>query len=111
SDSFPVQIGTLSLWSDAPIIDARSITMRGFTRANDPHLVFWLEGNSRLFHGELQTKRLYNPIDRDWVIFWNTLLLDGVAPGRYRSGYSSGLAYPPVVTWTDNWVEIKAPAR
>ena len=111
SDSLLVQAGNLSLWSDVPIVDARSITMRGFARANEPRIVFWLEGNRRLFHGELQTKRLWNPIGRDWVIFWNTSLLDGVAPGRYRSGYSSGSAWPPVVTWTDNWVEIKAPVR
>lgn len=108
TDSLPVQTGSLGLWTEAPILDATTITVRGFAHVNEPDpILVWLEGGSHLFQGRLQTQRIINPAGADWTIFWNTLLRPGVAPGGYRVGYSSGDANPPVVDWGSNLLEIK----
>lgn len=102
----PVQKGSPSLWADAPIVDATTITVRGFDHMNDP-IVVWLEGDNHLFQAALQTQRIFNPAGTDWTIFWNTLPRPSLAPGRYKVGYSSGDAEPPIVAWDDDWLEIK----
>lgn len=106
SDSVPVQKGSPSLWADAPIVDATTITVRGFDHMNDP-IVVWLEDDNHLFQAALQTQRIFNPAGTDWTIFWNTLPRPSLAPGRYKVGYSSGDAEPPIVAWDDDWLEIK----
>jgi hypothetical protein len=101
------QTGAQSLWSEAPIVDPETITVRGFRHASDAHLLLWLEGDSRLYQGALQTQQVFNPVGTNWTIFWNTLSLYGVPPGRYKAGYSTDDAYPPVITWRDGWSEIR----
>jgi hypothetical protein len=106
SDLLPRQRASLSLWADAPIVDATTITVRGFDHVNDP-VVVWFKGDKHLFQGALQTQRIFNPAGADWRIFWNTLPRTGLAPGRYTVGYSSGDASPPVIAWDDDWLELK----
>lgn len=106
TNSVPVGTGSLDLWTEKPIVDATTVTVRGFAHVSDP-VVVWFEGGHSRFKGALQTQRMFNPAGADWTIFWNTLSRSGVAPGRYRAGYSSGDVYPPVVTWSDHWLEIR----
>jgi hypothetical protein len=103
-----VQANPVGVWSATPVVDASTITVRGFMKTNDPHLVLWLEDGTRLLHGALRTQRMYrSPVGADWMIFWNTLLLHDARAGRYKVGYSFGSTEPPVVTWTDGFVDIR----
>jgi hypothetical protein len=108
SGNVRVQANSVGLWSATPVVDASTITVRGFMKTDDPHLVLWLEDGTRLLHGALRTQRMYwSLVGADWMIFWNTLLLHDARPGRYRVGYSSGSTEPPVVTWTDGLVDVR----
>jgi len=108
SGNVRVQGNLVGLWSATPVVDASTITVRGFMKTNDPHVALWLEDGTHLLHGSLRTQQMYwSLVGPDWMIFWNTLLLHNVRPGRYRAGYSSGGAKPPVVRWTDGWVDIR----
>ena len=106
TNSVAAGTGSLNLWTESPIVDAATVTVRGFAHVRDP-VVVWFESDNRRFNGALQTQRIFNPAGADWTIFWNTLLRSSVPPGRYRTGYSFGDVYPPVVTWSNHWLEIK----
>jgi hypothetical protein len=101
-----VGTGSLNLWTETPIVDAATVTVRGFAHVSDP-VVVWFESDNHRFNGALETQRMFNPAGADWTIFWNTLLRSGIAPGRYRAGYSAGDVTPPVVTWSNDWLEIE----
>ena len=96
----------LDLWTESPIVDASTVTVRGFAHVKAP-VVVWFKSDNHRFRGVLETQRMFNPAGADWTIFWNTLLRSSVIPGRYRVGYSFGDANPPVVIWSDHWSEIR----
>lgn len=90
-----------------PYVDADGISVRGLISTCQMRATLWLRGDGRRYWGSLQTQRLYRaPGSADWVIFWNTLRLRGVAPGHYRLGYALGWGAQARVQWSDVWVDI-----
>jgi hypothetical protein len=41
------------------------------------------------------------------MIFWNTISLRGVEPGRYRVGYALGEEAQAAVQWSDRWLDVR----
>ncbi len=72
---------------------------------------YTLRSGSRAKHnnsGALKTQRLFRALDdSDWVIFWNTLPLRGMAPGHYRVGYALGEGQRAEVQWSDVWLDVR----
>lgn len=96
------------LQPDPPYVDADAISVSGLILANEPQASLWLQSEGRLYWGELKTQRLFRaPGDSDWLVFWNTLPLRGIAPGRYRLGYALGEDSRAEVQWSDVRLDIR----
>jgi hypothetical protein len=108
SDEAPRAAPLPQLQAAPPHADADAISVRGVILANERHAVFWLRGEGRQYWGPLKTQRLFRALDdSDWVIFWNTLPLHGIAPGHYRAGYALGEDPRAEVQWSEVWIDVR----
>jgi hypothetical protein len=107
SDEEPHAARLTQLQIMPPYVDADGVSVRGLISTCELRTALWLKGDGRQYWGKLLTQRLYRePGKNDWVIFWNTFPLRGVAPGHYRLGYALGWGAQAEVQWTDVWVDV-----
>lgn len=90
-----------------PYADADGVSVRGLISSCEMPASLWLRSGGREYWGKLLTQRLYRePGKNDWVIFWNTFPLRGIAPGHYRLGYALGSGVQAEVQWSDVWIDV-----
>src|SRR5207249_7921668 len=87
--------------------DTEAISVHGLLEGNQENVTLWLVDGATQYRAPLRTERMFKSLaDNDLTLFWNTLRLHGVAPGRYRIGYAAGHDAAAVV-WADAWADIQ----